>query len=482
MILSPVILAGGGGTRLWPLSREYYPKQFLRLFGEKTLLQNTLARIQWQPDTFDIAAPLIICNEVHRFLVLEQCSQQQCNPDRIILEPKGRNTAPALTIAALSNASQDRDSVMVMMPADHVIQDIERFRLLLQAGYELALQDRMVTFGIRPDRPETGYGYIHAGVELALTNNFTAFSISTFTEKPDSATASSYLADGDYFWNSGIFMMKASVWLEQIQSCNVDIYESCGQAFNGGSVDGAFYRLQEVAFLSCPNDSIDYAVMEKVARSNSDKLALIPVEMGWSDVGVWSSVWDLSDKDAQRNYLEGDVTVVESSDCYVKSSHRLVSLVGCHNLVIVDSDDAVLIANKDSTQEIKHVVAGLKQHERDEALLHRKVFRPWGSYDSIEESDTFKVKRIIVNPGKKLSLQKHHHRAEHWVVVKGTAIVTKDEAVFELKENESTFIPVGARHRLENPSGTPLEIIEVQSGAYLGEDDIVRFEDDFGRG
>ncbi len=481
MILSPVILAGGGGTRLWPLSREYYPKQFLNLFGDQTLLQNTLSRTNWNPDKFDIATPLIICNETHRFLVMEQCSQMQCNPDKIVLEPKGRNTAPALTIAAMNSIGKYGDAIMVMMPADHQIQDLTQFQLALTHAHSLAMDNYLVTFGIQPDKPETGYGYIHAVNEIEHSDGLATYQIADFTEKPDAAKAEAYIASGDYYWNSGIFVMKASVWMEQIERLNVDIYRFCSKAYEAGSEDGVFYRLDEAAFLSSPSDSIDYAVMEKLSQTDTDKLAVIPVNIGWSDVGVWSSVWELCERDEQGNYLEGDVISHESSDCFVKSQHRLVSVVGCENMVVVDSDDALLVADKRKTQDIKQIVAKLNKNNRQESLLHRKVFRPWGSYDSIEESDTFKVKRIIVNPGKKLSLQMHHKRAEHWVVVKGTAIVTKDEEVFELNENESTFIPVGVKHRLENPGEKPLEIIEVQSGTYLGEDDIVRFEDDFGR-
>jgi mannose-1-phosphate guanylyltransferase / mannose-6-phosphate isomerase len=477
MKLCPVILAGGGGTRLWPLSREYYPKQFLSLFDEKTLLQNTLSRLNGLDSSIDVLDPVIICNEAHRFLVAEQSTQISKNVSRIILEPKGRNTAPALTIAALNES----DSIIIMMPADHIITNIELFHQAINAALEMAKKDYLVTFGIKPDSPETGYGYIHMGNEIQSFNNQNIHSLSGFTEKPERAVAESYLNSGDYLWNSGIFMMKASVWMEKIQSFQPAIYSACLDAFDKGEMDGFFFRLHEESFLNSPDDSIDYAVMEKLAENNNDKLAVIPVDVGWSDVGAWSSVWDISDKDTDNNYIEGDVIAEQTSNCLIRSERGLIVTIGCNDMVIIDTDDAIMIADKNRTQDVKKIVESLKNENRSESFLHRKVYRPWGSYDSIDMGENFQAKRLTVNPGKKLSLQSHAKRAEHWVVVKGVATVTKDDEVFVLNENESTYIPIGVKHRLENAGDTPLEIIEVQSGSYLGEDDIVRYDDDFGR-
>lgn len=481
MKLCPVILAGGGGTRLWPLSREHYPKQFLQLFDENTLLQNTLSRLDGMTVGEGIFEPGIICNEAHRFLVAEQCAQSMQDVDNIILEPKGRNTAPALTIAALSVCQKYDDAVLIMMPADHVITDIALFHKAIQAAYEMAEQDYLVTFGIKPSKAETGYGYIHMGKQIQSFEELSVQSLKGFTEKPDLSTAEHYLAGGDYLWNSGIFMMKASVWLEKIQLFQPEIYSACETAYSKGGVDGLFYRLDESSFLSSPSDSIDYAVMEKLAATKDEKLAVIPIDVGWSDVGVWSSVWELNNKDSDANYIEGDVITDNTSNCFIKSERGLIVTIGCDDMIIVDSDDAIMIAGKNSAQDVKKVVEILKKENRSESLMHRKVYRPWGSYDSVDSGMNFQVKRLTVNPGMKLSLQLHHKRAEHWVVVKGVATVTRGDEVFQLKENESTFIPVGIKHRLENATDKVLEIIEVQSGSYLGEDDIVRFDDDFGR-
>ena len=481
MKLCPVILAGGGGTRLWPLSREHYPKQFLTLFDDNTLLQNTLLRLDNIDNSLDVCDPLIICNEAHRFLVAEQSAQCNKNISKIILEPKGRNTAPALTVSCFDQIEEKDDSIIIMMPADHVINDIDAFHNAIAAAYEVAADDYLVTFGIKPDKAETGYGYIHSGAHIKRINNLPINRLNGFTEKPQQSTAEQYMASGDYLWNSGIFMMKASVWLEKIKQLQPDIYSTCLTAYEQGKVDGLFYRLDEDAFLQSPSDSIDYAVMEKLSEREGEKLAVIPVDIGWSDVGAWSSVWEINQKDNDGNYIEGDVITDKTRNCFIRSERGLIATIGCEDLVIIDSDDAIMIADKNLTQDVKKIVESLKNENRNESLMHRKVYRPWGSYDSVDNGENFQVKRLTVNPGKKLSLQLHHKRAEHWVVVKGTATVTIDDKVFELNENESTYIPVESKHRLENATDEILEIIEVQSGSYLGEDDIVRFEDDFGR-
>ena len=481
MKLSPVILAGGGGTRLWPLSREHYPKQFLKLFDNNTLLQNTLLRLEGLNTSIEVSDPVIICNEAHRFLVAEQSAQISRNISSIILEPAGRNTAPALTVASLHKNEESDDAVIIMMPADHIIRDVELFHQAIKAGVEMAQDNYLITFGIKPTVAETGYGYIHAANKIKTINSQSIHAIKGFTEKPEQALAEEYLNSGDYLWNSGIFMMKASVWLEKLKSLQPQIYDNCVDAFKRGKTDGLFFRLDEPSFLQCPDDSIDYAVMEKLAQDNEEKLAVIPINVGWSDVGSWSSVWDINDKDDNGNYIEGDVIAEQSRNCLIKSERGLIVAIGCENLVIVDSDDAIMIADKNKTQNVKKIVEKLKKEKRSESLLHRKVYRPWGCYDSIDMGETFHVKRLTINPGKKLSLQSHAKRAEHWVVVKGVATVTKGEEKFLLHENESTYIPLGMKHRLENAGENLLEIIEVQSGSYLGEDDIVRFDDDFGR-
>lgn len=481
MKLRPVVLAGGGGTRLWPLSREQYPKQFLELFDDNTLLQNTLLRLDGLDSSIDVLDPVIICNEAHRFLVAEQSAQISKNISNIILEPKGRNTAPALTVAAIQQIQKEGDAVIIMMPADHIITEIGLFHDAVKAGLEMAQDNYLVTFGIKPASPETGYGYIHIADKIQTINDQSIHAISGFTEKPDRPTAEGYLNSGDYLWNSGLFMMKASVWLERVKTLQQKIAIACSEAVNRGKNDGLFFRLDEDSFLECPDDSIDYAVMEKLAQTSNDKIAVIPINVGWSDVGAWSSVWEINNKDNNNNVIEGDVIAEDSSNCFIKSERGLVVTIGCQDMVIVDSDDAIMIADKSKTQDVKKVVEKLKNDNRSESLLHRKVYRPWGSYDSVDSGEKFQVKRLTVNPGKKLSLQLHHQRAEHWVVVKGIAKVTKGDELIILQENESTYIPVGVKHRLENSTDNLLEIIEVQSGDYLGEDDIVRFDDDFGR-
>lgn len=463
----PVILSGGSGTRLWPLSREHYPKQLLALAGEQTLLQETAMRLDGLKNQ---AAPIVVCNEEHRFLVAEQLRQIDRIPSDILLEPVGRNTAPALTLAALAT---EPDSVMLVMPADHVIRDRVAFHAAVERGYSEALAGKLVTFGIVPTQPETGYGYIRKGPALASDG---AYQVGRFVEKPDATTARGYLDSGEYLWNSGMFMMTAGRWLEEIRRFRPDIAEACTGAWREGKRDMDFFRIGKDSFSACPSDSIDYAVMER-----TDAAVVIPLDAGWSDIGAWSAIWETSPRDAQGNVVQGDVYAHDTRNALVIAKHRLVATVGLDGIIIVETPDAVLVAHKDHSQDVKEIVTRLKQQRRSEHLMHRRVYRPWGSYEGIDSGDRFQVKRLIVNPGASISLQLHHHRAEHWVVVKGTAKVTRGEEMLLLAENQSTYIPVGMKHRLENPGNIPLEIIEVQSGGYLGEDDIVRFEDRYNR-
>lgn len=477
--LFPVILAGGGGTRLWPLSRELYPKQFLSFNDEDSMLQLTLKRLEGLGSDQEILRPLVLCNEEHRFLVEEHASQIDVELESIVLEPAGRNTAPALTIAALS--VKETDPIMLMMPADHLIENIAGFQDAVKTGGKLAQQGMLVTFGIKPTQPETGYGYIKTADRLTGGQDTGAYIIQEFVEKPDSVTAEKYLQSGEYLWNSGVFMMQASVWLQAIGKYRQDILTACTDAFAGGKHDGLFFRLDQEAFLSCPSDSIDYAVMEKVGGNKGHQAALVELNAGWSDIGSWSAVWDVNAKNQDKNVFLGDVIATETRNTLVLSRDRLIATVGCENMIIIETPDAILVGDRTKSQDVKHIVEKLKQDERKERLLHTKVYRPWGSYESIDSGERFQVKRLTVKPGKKLSLQLHHKRAEHWVVVSGVATVTCGDRTFKLKENESTFIPLGEKHRLENAEDVLLEVIEVQSGNYLGEDDIVRFEDDFGR-
>ncbi len=481
MILSPVILAGGGGTRLWPLSREHYPKQFINLLNDKSMLQNTLTRLQGLENDIELDATLVVCNEAHRFLVADQCEAIGQSLKNIILESKGRNTAPALTIAALELMRDDADPVMLMMPADHMIKDVAQFQQAILIAARFVEQDYLFTFGISPAYPDTGYGYIHFDNEMETESGFTINPVLGFKEKPDEATAKKYIDAGNFLWNSGIFMMKTSIWMKYMEHYNPDIVKSCRAAYEEGEQDNQFYRLHAETFADCRSDSIDIGVMEKLLADESRQVLTIPIDIGWSDMGAWSSIWQHGDLDEKGNCLDDDVLAMDTSNTLIKTEGRLVAAIGCDNLVIVDTADVTLVANKDKTQDVKTIVEQLKLEERAECLEHVKVYRPWGSYQSVDNGDNFQVKRIIVKPGKKLSLQMHHQRAEHWVVVRGTATVTRDDEVFELNENESTFIPLGVKHRLENATNEPLEIIEVQSGSYLGEDDIVRFDDDFGR-
>jgi mannose-1-phosphate guanylyltransferase/mannose-6-phosphate isomerase len=478
----PVILCGGSGSRLWPLSREQFPKQLLKLQGDHTMLQVTAMRLG---AAFPgVLAPLLVGNEDYRFMLADQVKQAGIVGAKLLLEPIGRNTAPALTLAALASqcmvpGQTVADPILVIMPADHVIQDEQAFRVAVQSATRLAQAGKLVTFGIQPDAPETGYGYIKQGAIISEG----AYQVVEFVEKPDFSTAQTYLASGNYLWNAGIFVVKASVWLAKVTGCRPDIASACVEAFENRVEDANFIRPDRDAFAACPSDSIDYAVMERLANAghNSGEVMVVPLAAQWSDVGAWNALWDIGDKDADANVLSGDVLTIDSHNTLVLAQSRLVACVGLDNAVIVETQDAVLVSHRDHIQQVKDVVNKLKAQGRPEAGVHRKVFRPWGWYDSVDEGRRFQVKRIVVNPGASLSLQMHHHRAEHWIVVQGTARVTCDDKVFLLAENQSTYIPLGATHRLENPGQLPLEIIEVQSGSYLGEDDIVRFEDKYGR-
>ena len=478
MLVQPVVLSGGSGTRLWPLSREKYPKQLLPLIGEDSLLQATVRRVEGIADV-QLAAPMVVSNEEYRFVIAEQL-RLMGKPGSIVLEPIGRNTAPALTLAALAAMREGADPILLVMPADHVILDVPAFQAVVRQGAALADEGIVVTFGIAPDSPETGYGYIQTGAALGKGN---ACKIGRFVEKPDLATAQSYVDAGTYLWNSGLFMMRASIWLSAIGACRADILAACREAWEHGSVDGEFLRVNTAAFANCPKDSIDYAVMEHIAAGKLDLPlgVVIPLSAGWSDVGAWDALWKVLPKDGDGNVVQGDVFLQGCRNSLVMSGSRLVACIGVDDLIVVETPDALLISHKDKTQEVKQVVDRLKSGGRSEGQLHRKVFRPWGSYDGVDAGERFLVKRIVVNPGACLSLQLHYHRAEHWIVVRGTAKVICEDSSYLVSENQSTFIPLGKKHRLENPGRVPLEMIEVQSGSYLGEDDIVRFEDVYGR-
>lgn len=463
MLIHPVILCGGSGTRLWPLSREQHPKQLSVLLGERTMLQDTVMRLEGT----EVAAPIVICNEEYRFLVAEQLRQLNKPWNAIVLEPVGRNTAPALTYAALMLTEQTDDALMLVMPADHVVQAPQQFHAAMVTARALALSGQVVTFGIAPSRAETGYGYIKRGP---------AHIVEKFVEKPDFATAQKYLQSGDYFWNSGIFMLSARVWLEELARLRPDMPAACKAICADKTKDGDFIRLPRAQVAQCPADSIDYAVMEKTTRAS-----VVPLDAGWSDVGAFPAFWDIAKKDADGNIARGDVWLQDSKNSLVISERRFVATLGVEDLIVVETGDAVLVAHKDHAQDVRKIVDQLKLKRRDEYKVHRKVERPWGSYECVDLGPRFQVKRIVVKPRAALSLQMHHHRAEHWVVVCGTAKVTRGEDVYLVSENESTFIPLGVKHRLENPGAIPLEMIEVQSGSYLGEDDIVRFEDRYCR-
>jgi mannose-1-phosphate guanylyltransferase / mannose-6-phosphate isomerase len=478
-MIVPVILSGGVGSRLWPLSREFFPKQLMPIMGgEFSLFQKTLLRIAEIPE---MAPPIVICNESHRFMIAAQIQSIDMSQSAIILEPVGRNTCPAITVAALEASKDGSDPVLLIIPADHLIDNGELFASAVQAGKDLASEGSIITFGIVPDRPETGYGYIKRGQCVAgsppdadLENR--AFAVCEFTEKPEYEKACSYVASKEYFWNSGMFMFQPSVYLQELAAFSPQILTVCREAYDKSRRDLDFIRLEEKSFSSCPNISVDYAVLEKTSRA-----AVIPVDVGWSDVGSWLSLHDACCKDENRNVVNGDVILEDVRNCYIHSEDRLIAALGIENQIIVETKDAILVSAIDRSQDVKLIVNRLKKEMRDEAVTHSRTYRPWGSYENIDTGDRFKVKRITVNPGASLSLQMHYHRAEHWIVVRGTARIVKGEEVFLLNEDQSTYIPWGTQHRLENPGKIPLELVEVQSGSYLGEDDICRFDDIYGR-
>lgn len=478
--LQPVILCGGSGTRMWPLSRETYPKQFLTLVGEHSMLQDTALRLRGLPPSVPVAPnPVLVCNADHRFLAASQMNAVGIQDAKILLEPAGRNTAPALTLAALQVRADGQDPVLLVMPADHVIPDQQALHASVEQAYQMADAGAMVAFGIVPSHPETGYGYIERGAAA----DHGGFTISSFAEKPDAITAQQYLDAGTYYWNSGLFVVRASVWLKALEQCRPDILQACTSAMQQAQRDMDFVRPNAEAFADGPSDSIDYAVMERLPAHPEMGVParVVPLKAGWSDLGAWDALWQILEQDNAQNATVGDAIVHNSTGSLLFSTSRLVAGVGLDNVVVIETPDAILVADKRQTQDVKHVVGELKRQGHVLANSHRKVYRPWGWYDSIDSGERFQVKRIVVNPGASLSLQMHHHRAEHWIVVKGTAEVTNGEKVFLLGENESTFIPLGHVHRLRNPGKVPLEIIEVQSGSYLAEDDIVRFEDTYGR-
>ena len=471
-MIIPVILSGGSGTRLWPLSRAMRPKQLLSLVSDATMIQETVSRLK---GIKDLAEPVVVCNEEHRFMIAEQMREIDVNPSAIILEPFGRNTAPAVAISAIKAMQiADEDVVILVLPADHVIRDAQAFHKAVESGYQAAIDNKLVTFGIIPDAPETGYGYIKAGQHLA--NNKNICQVKRFVEKPDKKTAESYIEQGSYYWNSGMFMFKASEYLNELGVFNPEMLKDSKEALEKGESDLDFIRLNKDIFEKCPSDSIDYAVMEKTGHA-----VVVPVDIGWNDIGSWTALWEVGKSDERGNVLHGDTCVIDSDNSYIHSENRLVSVVGVKDHVIVETADAVLVAHKDAAQDVKAIVDELKATKREEALIPHKVYRPWGTYECIDCEERFQAKRIMVKPGARLSLQLHHHRAEHWIIVKGTAKVTCGDKEFIMSENESTYIPLGEKHRLENTGKIPLELIEVQTGSYLGEDDIVRFDDVYGR-
>jgi mannose-1-phosphate guanylyltransferase len=466
-MITPVIMAGGSGSRLWPLSRSLYPKQFLALTGEQTMLQETLQRLS----NLDVNAPLVICNEEHRFIVAEQLRALD-KTGSIILEPVGRNTAPAIALAAEVTVN-DNDPLLLVLAADHVIQNTDTFTEAVKSAIPLAQSGKLVTFGIVPTQAHTGYGYIKRGNNVSDSSGY---DVNAFVEKPDPQTAANYVESGEYYWNSGMFLIKASRYLQELQKYRPEIFNACKKALEHTTHDNDFVRLDAQAFAACPDESVDYAVME-----NTTDAVVVPLDAGWNDIGAWSALWEVNEKDEAGNTAFGDTILQETSNSLIHGGERLIATVGLDNIVIVDTKDALLVACKDKVQDVKKIVEKLKADKRSEFKFHREVYRPWGKYDSIDNGERYQVKRITVNPGEKLSIQMHHHRAEHWIVVSGTASVTNGDKTFLLTENESTYIPIGIVHALENSSKVPLEMIEVQSGSYLGEDDIVRFEDRYGR-
>jgi len=469
MQIIPVILSGGSGTRLWPLSRKQYPKQYLPLASDNTMLQETILRLNGLDN---LADPIIVCNADHRFLVAEQCQQIDIKNPVILLEPVGRNTAPAIAAAALQSLKQTDDAVLLVLSADHVIQDVEAFHQAINIASQQAQEDKLATFGIVPTDANTGYGYIKSSKE----DIDGVYKVEEFVEKPDLETARTYLEQGNYLWNSGMFMFKAATLIDELTTYSLDIVNSVNDAVNNAEQDLDFIRLDKQAFESSPSDSIDYELMEK-----SDNVVVVPLDVQWNDIGAWSALHDIGAKDTNGNVIKGDVITQDTTNTYINANHHMVATIGVDNLIVVDTPDATFISTREKTHKVKSIVESLQVSERDEGAAHRKVYRPWGWYDSIESGSHFQVKRLSVNPGAKLSLQMHHKRAEHWVVVSGTGTVTNGKNVFELKEGDSTYIPVGTMHNLENKTNKPLEVIEVQSGVYLGEDDIVRYEDVYGR-
>ena len=472
----PVILSGGSGTRLWPVSRKSHPKQFWPLVSEASLLEETCRRLDGQGDT---ESPIVVCNEEHRFFVAHQLQRQGVEGAAIILEPAGRNTAPAVAVAALHaleshRGGNENDPVLAVFPADHTVQDNAAFLQALAAGKDLALRGHLVTFGIVPSYPETGYGYIQGGTPSA--DDPVALPVERFVEKPDLATAEAYVAAGDFFWNSGMFMFRASRFLDELKRHAPGIAAGAEQAYRAAGRDLDFVRLDPELFSACPSDSVDYAVMER-----TDAAVVVPLDAGWNDVGAWSALWEIGARDPDGNVKEGDVLTLDSHNCYLRSEGRLIATVGVDDHVVVETPDVVLVAHRDKVQDVKTLVERMREQQRSEVEVHSRVYRPWGCFQGIDRADRYQVKRITVNPGASISLQMHHHRAEHWIVVKGTARITRGDETFLLSEDQSTYIPIGEKHRLENPGQIPLEIIEVQSGTYLGEDDIVRFEDLYGR-
>lgn len=473
MTIHPVILCGGSGTRLWPLSRGGYPKQFLRLAGEHTLIQQTALRVR---DIDRMAAPIVIANNDQRFLIAEQLREAEVNPAAIVLEPVGRNTAPAISVAALIALEQSPDALLLVLPSDHAIRNDAAFVQAVLAAAHVASDQYLVMFGIEPTEPHTGYGYIRRGESLGYADA-SAWRVEAFVEKPDAQTAQKFLADGSYHWNSGMFMLKASTFMDELRRHQPSVAEQAEQSLKLARADHDFLRLGEAAFAACPSISVDHAVMEKTERA-----AVITVnDLGWSDIGSWSALAELAQTDDAGNAALGDVFLNDVSNSYVRAEHRMVAAIGVDDLVIVETADAVLVAHRDSTQDVRKIAEHLTKAKRSESVTHPRVVRPWGSYEGVDQGERFQVKRIVVNPGAQLSLQMHHHRAEHWIVVKGTALVTNGNQQVLLSENQSTYIPLGVTHRLANPGRIPLELIEVQSGAYLGEEDIVRFEDNYGR-
>lgn len=470
-MIIPVILAGGSGTRLWPMSRQHYPKQLLKLFGDRTMLQQTLLRLD---GVADLAPPIVVCNEEHRFMVAEQLHEIGLAKSSIILEPVARNTAPALALAAIHARSLADNPILLVLSADHMIKDVPVFHGALAQAIEAAQLGHLATFGVNPTRPETGYGYIKAKIDGGASNTF--YPVEQFVEKPDLATAEKYLAEGCYYWNSGMFVFQTEIFLQELQVHSPDVVAAAEQAKVSAVQDLDFIRVNRESFAQAPNISIDYALMEK-----SKNVVCVPFSAGWSDVGDWKSFWDLSEKDESGNSRIGDSIDIGSTNTLVFSQDKLVATLGVNNLMIVNTPDAVLVADQSQAQQVKSIITQIEKQKRSEHLQHREIYRPWGCYDAIDTGDRYQVNRIRVKPGGSLSLQIHHHRAEHWIVVKGTALVQKGDEIMLLSENESTYIPVGTRHRLSNPGKIPLELIEVQSGPYLKDDDVIRYEDSYGR-